>query len=74
MTPEAAFQEQIKLYQQMTGEQRLAIALDMRETDCNLARERIHRLHPDADASKVEQLLHEWIATQRESKPCALSR
>ena len=57
MTPEAALDAQIARYRQMTGEQRLAIALDLHELACDVAREGIRRQHPDASAGEVESLL-----------------
>ena len=56
MNPEAALKKQIELYRSMTGEQRLAIALDLHEFSCNVAREGIRRQHPNADAAEVERL------------------
>ena len=42
-------------------EQRLAIALDLHEFACDLAREGIRREHPDATTSEVDRLLHERL-------------
>jgi hypothetical protein len=56
---------QIELYRKMTGEQRLAIALDLHELACDMAREGIRRQHPNADAAKVEQLLQARIKLAR---------
>ena len=39
MTAVTAFDEQIELYRQMTGEQRLAVALELLELPCDIARE-----------------------------------
>jgi len=52
-----AIQRQIEHYRQMTGEQRLAIALDLHEMACDLAREGIRRQHPDATSQEIEHLL-----------------
>ena len=49
----------------MTGEQRLAIALDLHEMSCDIAREGIRRQHPEADDAKVEELLRERIRLAR---------
>jgi hypothetical protein len=57
MTAQAALEKQIELYRKMTGEQRLAISLDLHELACDMAREGIRHQHPGADAAKVEQLL-----------------
>jgi hypothetical protein len=58
MTPAAALEEQIKRYRQMTGEQRLKIALDLYELSCDVAREGIRRQHPGANQAEIEELLH----------------
>ena len=65
MTPAAALDEQIALYRRMTGEQRLAIALDLHELSCDIAREGIRRRHPEADAAEVERLLRQRIELAR---------
>lgn len=57
MTPDAALEAQIKLYRQMTGEQRLKTALDLKKLACHVAREGIRHQHPQADAAEVERLL-----------------
>jgi hypothetical protein len=65
MNPEQALQEQIKRYRQMTGEQRLAIALNLHELACNVAREGIRGQNPDADEPEVERLLRERLRLAR---------
>jgi hypothetical protein len=65
MTPESASNKQIERYRQMTGEQRLAIALELHEMSCNIAREGIRRQNPDADAAEVERLLRHRIELAR---------
>ncbi len=65
MTPQAALDEQIERYRQMTGEQRLAIALDLHELSCDIAREGIRRQHPKADATEVERLLRQRLELAR---------
>jgi hypothetical protein len=49
----------------MTGEQRLAIALELHELSCEIAREGIRRQNPNADAAEVERLLHRRLALVR---------
>jgi len=68
MTAAQALEKQIERYRQMTGEQRLKIALDLHEMSCNVAREGIRRQHPDADADEVERLLRRRIEIEREIK------
>jgi type II secretory pathway predicted ATPase ExeA len=57
MTPAAALQEQIERYCKMTGEQRLAIALDLHELACDMARAGIRHQHPGATEDEVDHLL-----------------
>ena len=61
MRPEDALQEQIRRYQQMTGEQRLALALELHELSCNVAREGIRHQNPQADAAEVERELRQRL-------------
>ena len=65
MTAAAALEKQIARYRQMTGEQRLAVALELHELSCEVAREGIRRLHPEADATEVERLLHHRLELAR---------
>jgi hypothetical protein len=58
MTAATATEKQIERYRQMTGEQRLKIALDLHEMSCDIAREGIHRQHPNASEAEVEKFLH----------------
>lgn len=67
MTPQAALDEQIARYRRMTGEQRLAIALDLHELSCDLARAGIRRQHPEADESQVEDYLRRRLELARRS-------
>ena len=61
MTAKAALDEQINLYRRMTGEQRLAVALDLHEMSCDIAREGIRRQYPKANAEEVERLLRQRL-------------
>ncbi|MGA9453091.1 MAG: hypothetical protein WBW41_17310 [Verrucomicrobiia bacterium] len=65
MTAEAALDKQIEHYRRMTGEQRLAVALELHELSCEIAREGIRRQHPRADAAEVERLLHRRLELAR---------
>ena len=65
MTPAAALEEQIKRYRRMTGEQRLALALELHEMSCDIAREGIRRQNPNADAAEVERLLRRRLELAR---------
>ncbi len=65
MTAEAASNKQIERYRQMTGEQRLAIALELHEMSCHIAREGIRRQNPNADAAEIERLLRHRIELAR---------
>ena len=68
MTAATALDKQIERYRQMTGEQRLKIALDLHEMSCNIAREGIRRQYPKADADEVERLLRQRIELEQEIK------
>lgn len=61
MSPEQALSEQIERYRRMTGEQRLAIALEWHELSCNVAREGIRQQHPEADEAEVERRLRQRL-------------
>ncbi len=61
MTPEDALEKQIELYRQMTGEQRLRIALDLHELSCEIARHGIRHQFPQADEAEVDRRLRERI-------------
>jgi hypothetical protein len=65
MTPAAGLKLQIERYRQMTGEERLAIALRLHELACDVAREGIRHQHPQADDCEVEKLLHRRIELSR---------
>jgi len=65
MTAAEALKRQIEGYRRMTGEQRLALALDLHELSCDVAREGIRRQHPNADAEEVERLLRQRIELSR---------
>jgi hypothetical protein len=61
MKPVDAMQEQIRLYQQMSGEQRLELALELHELSCNVAREGIRHQYPQADEAEVERKLRQRL-------------
>jgi len=65
MTPKAALDVQIERYRELSGEQRLAIALDLHELSCEIAREGIRAQHPDADEKEVELLLRRRLELAR---------
>ena len=65
MTATTAGEKQIESYRQMTGEQRLAVALELHELSCEVAREGIRRQHPDADAAEIEHHLHARLKLAR---------
>jgi type II secretory pathway predicted ATPase ExeA len=61
----------------MTGEQRLAVALELHELSCNVAREGIRRQNPKADETEVERLLRHRIGLanfQRQKAELAIAR
>jgi len=65
MTAAAALDKQIERYRQMTGEQRLALALELHEMSCDIAREGIRRQNPNADTAEVERLLRHRLELAR---------
>jgi hypothetical protein len=67
MSPEAALDHQIGRYREMSGEERLAIALDLHELSCDIAREGIRAQHPDADEAEVERHLRQRLELLRVS-------
>ncbi|HET7625833.1 MAG TPA: hypothetical protein VFM25_11270 [Verrucomicrobiae bacterium] len=67
MNATTALEKQIERYRQMTGEQRLTIALELHEMSCDIAREGIRRQHPDATEFEVERLLRRRIELARDT-------
>jgi hypothetical protein len=65
MTAATALDKQIERYRSMTGEQRLAVALELHELSCDVAREGIRRQNPRADAAEVERLLRHRLELAR---------
>ena len=65
MDAATALAKQIERYRSMTGEQRLAIALELHELACDIAREGIRRQHPNANAAEVERLLRRRLELAR---------
>jgi len=65
MNAATALDKQIERYRQMTGEQRLAVALELHELSCDIAREGIRRQHPQADIAEVERLLRHRLELAR---------
>jgi hypothetical protein len=65
MTAATALDKQIELYRRMTGEQRLALALELHELSCDISREGIRHAHPNADAAEVECLLRRRLELAR---------
>ena len=65
MNAATALGRQIECYRQMTGEQRLGVALDLHELSCDIAREGIRRQNPKADVTEVERLLHHRLELAR---------
>ena len=65
MTPDEALEEQIRRYRQMTGEERLLIALRLHELSCDVAREGIRRQYPSATPEEVERHLRRRLELAR---------
>jgi hypothetical protein len=62
MDPRAGLDEQVARLRQMTGEERLAIALRLHELACDVARAGIRLRQPNADDDEVERQLRRRIA------------
>jgi hypothetical protein len=67
MTAAAALAKQIEAYRRMTGEQRLALSLELHELSCNIAREGIRHQNPQANPAEVERLLRRRLELARAS-------
>jgi len=65
MNAPTALAKQIERYRGMTGEQRLAIALELHELSCEIARQGIRQQHPKANAAEVERLLRRRLELSR---------
>jgi hypothetical protein len=65
MNPNEAVRAQVLRYQQMTGEERLSVALRLHELACAIAREGIRRQHPAAAEEEVERLLRRRLQLAR---------
>jgi hypothetical protein len=65
MTAARALEQQIERYRRMTGEQRLALALELHELACDISREGIRRTHPGAGRAEVERLLRRRLDLAR---------
>ena len=65
MTPGEALDRQIELYRQMTGEQRVKIALGLHKLSCDVARDGIRHQFPDADEEEIERQLRLRIAASQ---------
>jgi uncharacterized tellurite resistance protein B-like protein len=51
----STYQKQLQVFRQMTGEQRLALALEMWRTACDVTRAGIRAQHPEFSAAQVER-------------------
>lgn len=65
MSPEAALEKQIEIYRQMTGEQRIKLALDLHEFACDVARAGIRHQYPNATDEEVDAHLRRRIELSR---------
>jgi hypothetical protein len=62
MKPDAALALQIQRYREMTGEQRMALAMELHELACEVARAGIKAQHPATDTAEIERLLHQRLS------------
>lgn len=70
MNPTEITQKQVDRYRQMTGEQRLLIALNLHEMSCEIARDGIRGRFSDATPEMVETKLRERL---RQAYPSQLA-
>ena len=57
MTPHESRKRQIEKYRLMSGEERLQVGLDLHELACEIARDSIRALLPNASVAEVEEEL-----------------
>jgi Rv0078B-related antitoxin len=62
MNPTDALQRQIARYRQMTGEERVALACELHELSCDIARQSIRDRWPEADREEVERRLRQRLS------------
>ena len=62
MKPDVALDLQIRRYREMTGEQRIDLALELHELACEIARAGIKNQYPAADAAGIERLLNQRLS------------
>lgn len=62
MTPDAALDLQIRRYREMTGEQRIDLAMELHELACEIARAGIKSQYPATDAAGIERLLNQRLS------------
>lgn len=65
MTPEEAPEEQLRRRREMSGEQRLLIALRLHELACEIAREGIRPQFPETTPEQVAQHLRRRLKLAR---------
>lgn len=65
MNPDEALEKQILLYREMTGEQRLEIALRLHELSCDVSREGIRGQFPNAAPAKIEEKLRQRLILEQ---------
>jgi hypothetical protein len=65
MSPQDALDRQINQYRNMSGEERLSIALSLHELACEVTREGIRHQHPELDQAEVNGLLRERLELAR---------
>jgi hypothetical protein len=65
MSPQAALDRQVNQYRNMSGEERLSIALNLHELACEVTREGIRHQHPELDQAAVNRLLRERLELAR---------
>ena len=62
MKPNDALDLQVARYRQMTGEERVALACELHELSCDIARQGIRDRWPEADREEVERRLRQRLS------------
>jgi len=65
MSPQAALDRQLQRYRKMSGEERLALALELHELSCEVGREGIRAQYPRANHEEVERQLRRRLQLTR---------
>ena len=74
MTPDESRKAQIEKYRLMTGEERLLIGLRLHELACEVARDSIRSVMPNASENEVEEKLRSRLRMAYANAPQKASK